>query len=324
MATVSQTQIEPHAIFGGIVPEAASRIHIQIIDEVCRSALDQAGIDVASIGAVAVTVGPGLPGSLMVGLEFGRGLAYGMDVPLIPVNHLEGHIAAAWLDFEHVPDLPAVALIVSGGHTELVCVDAPGSYRVIGRTRDDAAGEAFDKVARMLGLGFPGGPMIEQAAATVASTPIKLPRAWLVGTSDFSFSGLKAAVQRLHDDQLGPEEASRIFSNSAVWTTSSDRSNRVADIALAFEQAVVDVLVRKTIEAAESHRVRSIILTGGVAANSRLRKEMQAASPVPLHVPLPIRCTDNAAMIGVAAAWTIARGYQPSGHIDIDPGLRLA
>ena len=324
VATVSQTQIEPHAIFGGIVPEAASRIHVQIIDEVCRSALNQAGIDVTSIGAVAVTIGPGLPGSLMVGLEFGRGLAYGLDVPLVPVNHLEGHVAAAWLDVEQTPDLPAIVLIVSGGHTELVCVDAPGSYRVVGRTRDDAAGEAFDKVARMLGLGFPGGPKIEQVAATVTSTPIELPRAWLVGTSDFSFSGLKAAVQRLHDDQLGPEEASRMFSNSGGWITNPDRSNRVAHIALAFEQAVVDVLVHKTIEAAELHGSRSIILTGGVAANSRLRKEMKAASTVPLHIPLPIRCTDNAAMIGVAGAWAIARGHRPSRHVVITPGLRLA
>ena len=324
MATVSQAQIEPHAVFGGIVPEVASRIHMQIVDEVCRSALNQAGIKVGEIDAVAVTIGPGLPGSLMVGLEFGRGLAYGLEVPLVPVNHLEGHIAAAWLDVDRPPELPAVALIVSGGHTELVCVQAPGSYRVLGRTRDDAAGEAFDKVARMLGLGFPGGPKIEQVAATVSSTPIDLPRSWLVGTNDFSFSGLKAAVQRLHDDQLGPDEAARMFSKSDVWAAKRDWPNRVAHIALAFEQAVVDVLVHKTIKAAEIHHARSIILTGGVAANSRLRREMQAAAPVPLHIPLPSRCTDNAAMIGVAGAWAIARGVELSKHVDIAPGLRIA
>ena len=203
-------------------------------------------------------------------------------------------------------------------------VKAPGSYRVLGRTRDDAAGEAFDKVARMLGLGFPGGPKIEQAAAMVSSTPIDFPRSWLEGTNDFSFSGLKAAVQRLHDDKLGPDEAARMFSNSDVWTPKRAWPNRVAHIALAFEQAVVDVLVHKTIRAAEIHHARSIILTGGVAANSRLRREMQAAAPVPLYIPLPSRCTDNAAMIGVAGAWAIARGVESFQHVDIAPGLRIA
>lgn len=321
-ATVSQTQVAPHAAYGGIVPEVASRIHAEAIDGVCATALEQAGVGVGEIGAVAVTVGPGLPGSLLVGLEFARGLAYGLGVPLVPVNHLEGHIAAAWLDVDEGPDLPAVALIVSGGHTELVLVDGPGRYRVVGRTRDDAAGEAFDKVARMLGLGFPGGPAIQKAAEQADGTPYTLPRAWLRGTSDFSFSGLKTAVRRLLENRLGPDESARILGGDGL-DQAADDAPLVGQVALAFEESVVEVLVRKTVDAAAAAGARSIIVTGGVAANARLRAEMRTATSMPLFIPAPARCTDNAAMIGVAGAWALARGDANGERLEIQPGMRL-
>ena len=321
-ATVSQTQVAPHAAYGGIVPEAASRIHAEVIDSVCGAALEQAGVGMDDLGAVAVTVGPGLPGSLLVGLEFARGLAFGLGVPLIPVNHLEGHIAAAWLDVEEGPELPAVALIVSGGHTELVLVDGPGRYRVLGRTRDDAAGEAFDKVARMLGLGFPGGPAIQKAAERVDGTPYTLPRAWLRGTSDFSFSGLKTAVRRLLENRLGPDESARILGGDGL-EQAEDGEALVGQVALAFEESVVEVLVRKTVDAAGAVGARSIIVTGGVAANARLRAKMRAATSTPLFIPAPARCTDNAAMIGLAGAWALERGEANGTRLEIQPGMRL-
>lgn len=321
-ATVSQTQVAPHAAYGGIVPEAASRIHAEAIDGVCATALEQAGIGIDEIGAVAVTVGPGLPGSLLVGLEFARGLAYGLEVPVVPVNHLEGHIAAAWLDVDEGPDLPAVALIVSGGHTELVMVDGPGRYQIVGRTRDDAAGEAFDKVARMLGLGFPGGPAIQKAAEQADGTPYTLPRAWLRGTSDFSFSGLKTAVRRLLENRLGPDESARILGGDRL-DQAADGNALVGQVALAFEESVVEVLVRKTVDAAGAVGARSIIVTGGVAANGRLRAEMRAVTSMPMFIPAPARCTDNAAMIGVAGAWAMARGDANGERLEIQPGMRL-
>ena len=322
-ATVSQTQVAPHAAYGGIVPEVASRIHAEAIDAVCGAALEQAGIGPEVIGAVAVTVGPGLPGSLLVGLEFARGLAFGLGVPLIPVNHLEGHIAAAWLDVYPGPALPAAALIVSGGHTELVMVEGPGRYRTLGRTRDDAAGEAFDKVARMLGLGFPGGPAIQEVTERAGGTPYNLPRAWLRGTNDFSFSGLKTAVRRLLEHRLGPDESANILRGGEVWDEPVDRETFVGQVALAFEESVVEVLVRKTVDAAAAVGARSIIVTGGVAANQRLRAEMREAASIPLFIPAPARCTDNAAMIGLAGAWAMARGEADADRLEIQPGMRL-
>lgn len=323
VATVSQAQVAPHAAYGGIVPEVASRIHAEAIDSVCEAALEEADVRTDEIGAVAVTVGPGLPGSLLVGLEFARGLAFGLGVPLVPVNHLEGHIAAAWLDVDEGPELPAVALIVSGGHTELVLVNGPGRYRMLGRTRDDAAGEAFDKVARMLGLGFPGGPAIQKAAEGVADTPFSLPRAWIRGTNDFSFSGLKTAVRRLLEDRLGPDESARIMGGANELVRAADGDVLVGKVALAFEKSVVEVLVRKTVGAAEAVGVRSIIVTGGVAANARLRAEVRGATSIPLFIPAPARCTDNAAMIGLAGAWAIERGDANGARVEIQPGMRL-
>ena len=324
VANVNQTQAATHAAYGGIVPEAASRIHAEAIDVVCQAAVDQAEVPMEDISAVAVTIGPGLPGSLLVGLEFARGLAQGLDVPLIPVNHLEGHVAAAWLNADPPPQFPAIALIVSGGHTELVKVQARGQYSVLGRTRDDAAGEAFDKVARMLGLGFPGGPAIEMAASQTKTSPFELPRAWIKGTSDFSFSGLKSSVRRLLEDSLGPDEIENIVSDSVGDGFSENDPGFVTQVALAFEEAVVDVLVTKTVAAACSHQVDSIIVTGGVAANSRLRRKMRLSAPVSLHVPDPVYCTDNAAMIGMAGAWALARGDFGEKPLSIEPSLQLS
>ena len=323
LALRSQTQLEPHAAMGGIVPEAAARIHVEAIDAVWQSCLAAAAIDGSEIDAVAVTQGPGLPGSLLVGLGFAQGMAFALDRPLIPVNHLEGHFASPWLNDGDPPPFPLVALIVSGGHTELVYGAAPGEYRVIGRTRDDAAGEAFDKVARMLGLPYPGGPAIQRAAAGRAASPFDLPRAWLPGTSDFSFSGLKAAVWRLVHDQLGPVEAARIRAADSKSAGVED-AEFVADVAHAFEVSVVDVLVAKTVRAARQLRAAAITLTGGVAANARLRAALAGAAPVPVHVPALKHCVDNASMIAVAGTWRFERGEVASGPLEPEPGLALA
>jgi len=223
LALKSQTQIEPHAAMGGIVPEAAARIHVEAIDAVWHACLSEAGVDAAELDALAVTQGPGLPGSLLVGLGFAQGLAAAVNFPLIPVNHLEGHFASPWLNEGDPPEFPLVALIVSGGHTELVYGAAPGEYRLIGRTRDDAAGEAFDKVARMLGLSYPGGPAIQRAAEGRDGSPLELPRAWLPGTSDFSFSGLKTAVAR-HLQRRRAEAAGTIKQGMrALWVANNLR-----------------------------------------------------------------------------------------------------
>ncbi len=324
LGLAGQTQIEPHARHGGIVPEAASRIHIEVIDAVLDSALTQAGVELRDIDAVAVTYGPGLPGSLLVGVEFAQALAMGLDLPIVPVNHLEGHFAAPWLRAEPSPEYPIVALIVSGGHTELIHSPAPGGYRLVGRTRDDAAGEAFDKIGRLLGLPFPGGPAIEEAARRVDSTPYYLPRAWIRGTRDFSFSGLKTAVLRLFEDRLGPAEAHRILGAAGSGAPRPGNPSFVADVSLAFELSVVDVLVAKTVDAAKRHSAASIIVTGGVSANRRLRQAMGDAAPVPVHVPEWRHCGDNAAMIAVAGAWGLARGQIAKAPVEIEPSLRLA
>ena len=323
LALKSQTQIEPHAAMGGIVPEAAARIHVEAIDAVWHTCLKEAAIDASELDALAVTQGPGLPGSLLVGLGFAQGMAFALDRPLVPVNHLEGHFASPWLNDGDPPQFPLVALIVSGGHTELVYGAAAGEYRVIGRTRDDAAGEAFDKVARMLGLSYPGGPAIQRAAAGRAASPFELPRAWLPGTSDFSFSGLKTAVWRLVHDQLGPVEAARIRA-ADHGAAGIDDAEFVADVAHAFEVSVVDVLVTKTVRAAKRMRAAAITLTGGVAANARLRAALTAAAPVPVHVPALRHCVDNASMIAVAGSWRLARGEVASGPLEPEPGLVLA
>jgi len=278
LANVVASQAAIHARYGGVVPEVASRHHLEAMLPVVRAALAEARCRPADLDAVAVTAGPGLAGSLLVGLNTAKALAYAWSKPLIAVNHLEGHVYANWL-LEEAPPLPAVALIVSGGHSEIVLAEGGGRYRLIGRTRDDAAGEAFDKAARVLGLGFPGGPAIEREARSAGPRPPRLPRAWLGGSADFSFSGLKTAVARAAQESKAP----------------------VADIAAAFQAAVVDVLVRKTVRAAEAFDARSVLLSGGVAANGPLRAALREASPAPVFAPPPVLCTDNGAMIAAAA-----------------------
>jgi N6-L-threonylcarbamoyladenine synthase len=293
LANVIASQAAIHARYGGVVPEVASRHHIEAMLPVVRAALAEAKCKPSDLDAVAVTAGPGLAGSLLVGLNTAKALSYAWSKPLIAVNHLEGHVYANWLDVETEPQLPAVALIVSGGHSEILYAAEHGAYRLIGRTRDDAAGEAFDKAARVLGLGFPGGPAIERSAREAGPKPPRLPRAWLGESSDFSFSGLKTAVMRVAEEGAAP----------------------VADIAAGFQTAVIDVLVKKTVRAVTETDARSVLLSGGVAANGPLRAALRAASPVPVWVPPPVLCTDNGVMIAAAAHFRAESG---AAGLDLD------
>lgn len=304
IANVVATQAEIHARYGGVVPEVASRRHLETIIPVIESALEQAG-GWGQIDAVGATYGPGLAGSLLVGLNAGKSLAFARGLPFIGVNHLEGHIYANWLETEPgepPPTFPALALVVSGGHTDLILMEEHGVYRRLGRTRDDAAGEAFDKVARLLDLGYPGGPVIERIASGV-SPALKLPRAWLPGTNDFSFSGLKTAVLHITREPEHPP---------------------APEIAAAFQESVIDVLAAKTAAAAKEHGVTVVMLAGGVAANTALREAVVARSPVPVRCPLPRYCTDNAVMIAACAYFHLARGERDSFALDVQPNLRFA
>lgn len=307
----SQTGI--HSPFGGVVPELACRAHVEVIDELVARTLDKAGVSGGDVDAVAVTQGPGLVGALLVGVCFAKGFAYGVGLPLVGVNHLEGHIVAPLLSGQPI-QYPAIALIVSGGHTHLYYVEAFGKYRLVGRTIDDAAGEAFDKGASCLGLEFPGGPAIDRLARTGDPARFRFPRP-LTGRAtprgeqafDVSFSGLKTAfVQAVR--RAGPGDAA------------------YPDLAAGLQEAVVDVLVEKTLAAATTYRVPGIIVGGGVAANSRLRtvmSERAAAEGFALAMAEPRHCTDNAAMIALAALQR-APFDQPSGwDLNADPSLAL-
>ena len=304
-SSVVSSQIDLHAAFGGVVPEIASRAHLDLINPVIARAIVEAGVDERRIDAVACTIGPGLIGALLVGVSAAKALALAWNIPFVGVNHLEAHLYAALLE-DPSTELPIVVLLVSGGHTMLVEMTAPGKYRLLGQTIDDAAGEAFDKVARFLGLGYPGGPAIETLARRGDPTAIAFPRAMRDDGLDFSFSGLKTAVMyhvRKHPD--------------------SD----TADIAASFQAAVVDVLVHKTTRAAAEVGARGIALGGGVAANGRLREatlDACAANGIRGYVPSPAMCTDNAAMIA-AAGWHRLRLDGPT-PLDAGavPNLKLA
>jgi len=304
------SQVEIHARYGGIVPEVASRQHLLAIIPAVERAMAEANVDWDDLDGIAVTMGPGLAGSLLVGVNMAKGIALAHRLPLTGVNHLEAHIYANWLGGQ-TPDFPLVCLIVSGGHSDLVLVRGHGDYVVLGRTRDDAAGEAFDKAARILGLGYPGGPAIEQAAGDSAAS-LQLPRAWLKGSSDFSFSGLKTALLRLVE--RGEVVLSAEPGNGLVSATSA---------AASFQEAVVDVLVTKTVALARERRVKQVLLAGGVAANGLLRRRLVESSPVPVMVPLPVLCTDNAAMTASCGYYRFKAGKVDGLDLDVVPGLKL-
>ena len=304
LSSVVSSQVELHATYGGVVPELASRQHVEAIIPVLDEALDRASCSLQEIDAVAVTYGPGLAGALLVGFNFAKALAYARGLPLVPVNHLEGHVYAAWLDREEGPEFPALVLIVSGGHSDVVLMEGHGRYRRLGQTVDDAAGEAFDKVARLLGLGFPGGPAIDRLTQGAANPKLRLPRARLDRPYDFSFSGLKTKVQRIVRGEDGE-----------VPDT--------AELAAAFQDSVVDSLVTKAVQAAEDNGARQVILSGGVAANTALRAALAERSPAPLLVPPPALCTDNGAMIAACAYHRLAAGDIAPLDLDIAPGLRI-
>jgi N6-L-threonylcarbamoyladenine synthase len=326
-SNVVASQVALHAVSGGIVPEVAARAHLRWIVPVLDAALADANVTWPDIDAVAVTKGPGLAGSLLVGINFAKGLAFVHDKPLVGVNHLEGHVYAAWLQPENRPDeapqpeFPLVALVVSGGHTFLVEMRDHLTYRLLGQTVDDAAGEAFDKVGRLLGLGYPGGPAIMKAAADATTRETVFPRAWLGDTYDFSFSGLKTAARRAVDAARADEGLPKDDLDAPL------SQPRQAELAYGFQDSVVDVLVTKAVRAAEAAGAHSIVLGGGVAANRVLRDRLAGeaeARGIPLMVPPPALCTDNGAMIGAAAARRFAAGERSGLDLDARPSLPLA
>ena len=295
------SQVEIHARYGGIVPEVASRQHVLTIIPVVEQAMAEAAAKWDDLGGIAVTIGPGLAGSLLVGVNAAKAIALARGLPLTGVNHLEGHIYANWLNHRRI-DFPVVCLIVSGGHSDLVLMRGHGDYTLVGQTRDDAAGEAFDKAARILGLGYPGGPAIEREAGG-GTDCLNLPRAWMKGTNDFSFSGVKTALLRLAE---------------------GGKFSSPADAAASFQAAVVEVLVTKTVAIAKAYRVRHILLAGGVASNRLLRQRLAEDSPLPVLVPEPILCTDNAAMIAACGYHRFKEGKIDGLDLDVIPSLRLA
>lgn len=305
-----------HAKYGGVFPEIASRIHIEAILPVVQEALAQAHVGLEAIDAIAVTRGPGLAGSLVVGLNFAKGLALSRGLPLLGVNHLEAHLYSIWLvEGQDEPEFPMLGLIVSGGHTELVLMREHLAYERLGGTLDDAAGEAFDKVARLLGLGYPGGPAIQQEARQGNPAAFKFPRAWLEGTWDFSFSGLKTAV--LREVRARQPKVQAGIEPPAPGLP-------VADLAASFQAAVVEVLVEKTVAAAEAYGARSILVAGGVSANQALRERFAERSPVPTRVPPLFLCTDNAAMIAAVGHVRYLAGQRDALDIDALPGWKLS
>jgi N6-L-threonylcarbamoyladenine synthase len=362
LSNVVASQIEIHNRYGGVVPEVASRQQLATIIPVIETAMDQAGCSWNDIDAIAATYGPGLAGSLLVGLTVGKTLSLAHNLPFIGINHLEAHIYANWLrtgDIQPVsarndwhyhegdPLFPLICLIVSGAHSELVFVRDHAHYELLGCTRDDAAGEAFDKVGRILGLGYPGGPAIQKAAQqaeaemqrqqksiTAARKAYRLPRAWLRGTYDFSFSGLKTAMLHLAEgasEQSSPSSAGAENKQVSQYTrmgalAAQQGAPDVALLAASFQEAVVDVLAVKTRLAAQEYQVKQVVLAGGVAANLSLRTRLeQELAPLSIHLTYPPVefCTDNAAMIASAAFFHLCRGERSELDLDVEPGLSL-
>lgn len=309
-SNIVASQVDLHAQYGGVYPEVASRAHVEAISAVVEQGL--AGRTWQDIAAIAVTYGPGLPGSLLVGVNFAKGLALGTGLPLIGVNHLEGHLYSLWTVAPERPiRFPVVALIVSGGHTELVLMRDHGDYVHLGGTLDDAAGEAFDKVGRLLELPYPGGPAIQRAALTGNSQAYPMPRSQVEGYN-FSFSGLKTAILRLvRVPQLGVKEG---VLREGI---------NVADVAASFQVAVVDVLVSKTLHAAQTYHATEILLAGGVSANQALREAFQTRTDLPIRFPPLALCTDNAAMIAAAGYYRWQQGDFADLSLDVKPNLPL-
>lgn len=331
LSNIVASQAELHSRYGGIVPEMASRRHIYDIAPVVFQALTDANAEWRDLDAIAVTNGPGLAGSLMIGVNFAKGVAAATQKPLIAVNHLVGHVMAAFIsdpnvdraidvDLGNIQDDPIMCLIVSGGHTELVIChrskDEGYQFNLIGETRDDAAGEAFDKAARAIGLPYPGGPEIQRAADKCSVSVEPLPRAWLGGSLEFSFSGLKTAV-------INRARDAGIYHSSSSTRRGDEDDETVSSIAKAFQDSVVDVLVSKTVKAALSYECSAIALVGGVAANSALRAEMRDKSPVPVAVPPISLCTDNGAMIARAGLESFRLGIYSDFDLDVIPSLRI-
>ena len=315
LSNVISSQVDLHSIHGGIVPEVASRQHIQDLVPVIEQAASDSGLSLEDMDAIAVTYGPGLAGSLLTGLNAAKAMSYSLGIPLIGVNHLEGHIYASWLakyDLGKDPGFPLACLVASGGHTDLLVMEEHGRYKLVGRTKDDAAGEAFDKAARILGLGFPGGPEI-QKVSDGAMGDEQLPRAWMKGSLDFSFSGLKTALLRMAQDQgiyPSPEDG-------------VDQQRLIRELAAAFQESVVDVISTKLLEMATTYKAKGLVLGGGVTANARLRQEIIKRSPLPVVIPPPILCTDNGAMIAACGYFKYRDGNESEMNLVVDPGLPL-
>lgn len=309
LSNVIYSQIDLHTLYGGVVPEIASRKHIDKINQVVEKAIADSGMELKDMDAIAVTYGPGLVGPLLVGVSFAKALAYGANLPIIGVHHIEGHICANYIANKEL-EPPFMCLIVSGGHTHLVKVADYGKYEILGKTEDDAAGEAFDKVARAIGLGYPGGPKIDKASKSGNPEAIKFPRAKVGGSEyDFSFSGLKSAVLNYLNTAS--------MNNETIVTE---------DVAASFQQAVIDVLVGHSMEALSQYGFKKFAIAGGVASNSGLREAFENACKereIEFFLPPPILCTDNAAMIGSAAYFEYISGVRHGLDLNAVPNLKL-
>lgn len=318
LSNVVASQIDLHAQYGGVFPEVASRAHVEAISPVVEQAVKEAGVPFEKLDAIAVTRGPGLVGSLLVGINYAKGLALALDKPLMGINHLEGHVYSLWLtEAPREPEFPVLVLIVSGGHTELLLMTHHGEYERLGGTLDDAAGEAFDKVGRLLNLPFPGGPHIERVAEGGNPDTFDFPRGKNDESFDFSFSGLKTAVRR--EVTVLPSAAARRHERGADKKAKLRSDVSVKDAAASFQKALVTVLVEKTARAAKKYGANEILLAGGVSANGALRQAMRAETDLPVRYPPLSLCTDNGAMIAAAAYYRAEDGLRSDLSLDVKP-----